>query len=299
MELYPIDGDDYSLLQDAIEKLALHDAALRFHGTHSAALGNGLHVGFLGMLHSEIVKERLEREFNLELIVTAPSVTYHVTTKDGEDIEVTSPQHLPDETEIEEIREPMTRAHILVPRDYMGAVLQICQGKRGEMLTMQDVGTRLKLTYDLPLAEIVTAFHDELKSATSGFGSLEYKIRGYEPVEAVKLRILVNKEEIEALSVITVRKKAEQVGRRLTKKLKDVIPKQLFEIPIQAAIGGKVIARETVKAYRKDVTAKLYGGDRTRRMKLLKKQAEGKKRMKSVGSVELNQESFLAVLERD
>ncbi len=251
------------------------------------------------MLHAEIVQERLEREFDLELIATAPSVTYEVVTSEGEVQEISSPQHLPDPSEIAEIREPITKAEILVPREHMGAVLQICQEKRGSMDTMRDIGTRLKMTYSLPLAEIVTSFHDELKSATSGFGSLEYEVVGYEPVDAVKISIMVNKEEIEALSVITVREKAEHVGRRLVKKLKDVVPQQLFEIPIQAAIGGKIIARETVKALRKDVTAKLYGGDRTRRMKLLKKQAEGKKRMKSVGSVELNQEAFLAVLERD
>ncbi len=299
MELYPMDGEDYAPLQDAVEKLALHDAAIRFHGTNSAALGNGLHVGFLGMLHAEIVQERLEREFDLELIATAPSVTYEIVTNEGDVEEISSPQHLPDPSEIKEIREPITKAEILVPREHMGAVLQICQDKRGTMDTMRDIGTRLKMTYSLPLAEIVTSFHDELKSATSGFGSLEYQVMGYEPVDAVKISIMVNKEEIEALSVITVREKAEHVGRRLVKKLKEVVPQQLFEIPIQAAIGGKIIARETVRALRKDVTAKLYGGDRTRRMKLLKKQSEGKKRMKSVGSVELNQEAFLAVLERD
>jgi len=298
MEIYPIDGDDYSLLQDAMEKLALHDSALAYKGVHSVALGNGLQVGFLGLLHGEIVRERLRREFDLELIATAPSVPYKILTNKGTVIDITSPANLPDPAVIREIREPMTNSTILVPKDYLGGVMQLAQDHRGSLQSMQDVGTRVKLDYQIPLAELITSFHDRLKSVSSGFASLEYKLSDYQAVDAVKVNVLVNKEQIEALSVIAVRDSAEYIGRALVKKLKEVIPRQLFEIPIQAAIGGKVIARETVKAYRKDVTAKLYGGDRTRRMKLLKKQAKGKKRMKSVGKVELNQEAFLAVLER-
>lgn len=298
MEFYPIDGDDFVLLQDAMAKLALHDAALRFSGTHSPALGNGLRVGFLGILHAEIVRERLEREFNLDLIATSPSVTYHVTNTAGEESEIKTPADMPDPSQIKEIREPMTHATIFTPKEYLGAVMQLCEEHRGTLLSMQDIGTRVRAEYTLPLAEIIVQFHDQLKSVSSGFASLEYQITTFEPIDAVKLSILVQGEVIEALSVIVVREAAERIGRSIVSKLKDVIPRQQFEVPIQAAIGGKIIARETIKAYRKDVTQHLYGGDVTRRQKLLKKQAKGKKKMKEIGKVTLNQEAFMAVLER-
>ncbi|MBW7943990.1 elongation factor 4 [Patescibacteria group bacterium] len=298
MEFYPIDGDDFVLLQDAMAKLSLHDAALRFSGTHSPALGNGLRVGFLGILHAEIVRERLEREFNLELIATSPSVTYEVERTDGTEMVVKTPAEMPDPATIRQIKEPMTHAILFTPKSYLGAVMQLAEDHRGKLLSMQDVGTRVRIEYELPLAEIIVHFHDHLKSVSSGFASLEYDVTGYVPVDAVKLNIIVQHEQIDALSVIVVRENAEKIGRALVKRLKEVVPRQQFEVPIQAAIGGKVIARETIKAYRKDVTAHLYGGDVTRRQKLLKKQAKGKKRMKEIGKVQLNQEAFMAVLER-
>lgn len=298
MEFYPIDGDDYMLLQDAMGKLALHDAALRYSSTHSPALGNGLRVGFLGILHAEIVRERLEREFDLELISTSPSVTYNITLTSGLTKEIKTPADMPDPAQIKEIREPMTHAVIFTPKLYLGGVMQLAEDHRGTMLSVQDIGSRVKISYRLPLAEIIIQFHDQLKSVSSGFASLEYEVTEYRPVDAVKLSILVQGELIEALSVMVVREQADQVGRAIVKKLKEVIPRQLFEIPIQAAIGGKIMARETISAYRKDVTAHLYGGDNTRRQKLLKKQAKGKKRMKEIGKVTLNQEAFMAVLER-
>ena len=298
MEIYPIDGDDFVLLQDAMSKLVLHDAALRFGGTHSLALGNGLRVGFLGILHAEIVRERLEREFNLELIATSPSVTYQVEQTNGTQMLVKTPADMPDPATIKQIKEPITHATLFTPKDYLGAVMQLTEDYRGKLLSMQDVGTRVRTEYELPLAEIIVHFHDHLKSVSSGFASLEYEVKDYTPVDAVKLNVVIQHEQIDALSVIVVRDKAEQIGRDLVKKLKEVVPRQQFEVPIQVAIGGKVIARETIKAYRKDVTAHLYGGDNTRRQKLLKKQAKGKKRLKEIGKVQLNQEAFMAVLER-
>lgn len=299
LELYPIEGDDFVLLQDALNKLRLHDAALQFVGTHSRALGNGFRVGFLGILHAEIVRERLEREFNLNLVATSPSVNYEVALL-GQDEPVIAHHagELPDPSLIREIREPMTRATIFTPRSYLGAVMQLSEEHRGKLLEVIDVGTRVRAVFRLPLAELIVQFHDQLKSATSGFASLEYEVSDYQPVDAVKLSIIVQHEEIEALSQIVVREKAEQIGRAVTKKLKEVIPRQQFEIPIQAAIGGRIVARETVSAFRKDVTAKLYGGDVTRRNKLLEKQKKGKKKMKEIGQVQLPQEAFLAVLER-
>ncbi len=298
MEFYPIDGDDFMLMQDAMGKLALHDAALRYTSTHSPALGNGLRVGFLGILHAEIVRERLEREFDLELIATSPSVTYQLTTTKNEVVEIKTPADMPDPATIKEIREPITKSIIFTPKDYLGGVMQLCEDHRGKLLTVHDIGTRVRLEYEIPLAEIIIQFHDQLKSISSGFASLEYEVTEYKPVDAIKLSILVQGEVIEALSVVVVRDAAEEIGRSIVKKLKEVIPRQLFEIPIQAALGGKIVARETISAYRKDVTAKLYGGDNTRRQKLLKKQAKGKKRMKEIGKVTLNQEAFMAVLER-
>ncbi len=298
MEFYPIDGNDFVLLQDAMSKLALHDAALKYAGTHSPALGNGLRVGFLGILHAEIVRERLEREFDLDLIATSPSVTYHVKNTSGEEIEVKTPADLPDPSQIGTIYEPITHSIIFTPKEYLGAVMQLCEDHRGTLLSLQDVGVRVRAEYRIPLAEIIVQFHDQLKSISSGFASLEYEIDNFVEVDAVKLAVLVQGEQIEALSTIVVRDSAERIGRAMVKKLKEVIPRQQFEVPIQAALGGKVIARETIKAYRKDVTAKLYGGDATRRQKLLKKQAKGKKKMKEIGKVTLNQEAFMAVLER-
>jgi GTP-binding protein LepA len=298
MELYPIDGDDFVMLLDAMQKLAMHDAALAFQSTSSPALGNGLRVGFLGILHAEIVRERLTREFQLELIATSPSVPYHVRLRNGENIEVNVPSQLPDPSQIAEISEPMTLSTIFTPREYIGAVMQLTEDHRGLLLSVQDMGTRVKMTYRLPLAELIIQFHDQLKSASSGFASLEYTLAEYQPVDAVKLSIQVHHEDVPPLASIVVKDKAEQFARSLVSRLKDVIPRQQFEIPIQGMIGGKVIARETVKAFRKDVTAKLYGGDATRRMKLLRKQARGKKRMKSIGKVDLPQEAFLAVLSK-
>ena len=298
MELYPIDGDDFTLLQDAASKLSLHDAALQFTGTHSEALGNGLRMGFLGILHAEIVLERLRQEFDLDLIATAPTVTYQIETTSGQELEIHTPGEMPDPSQIKTIREPMTLATIFCPEKYMGAVMKLCRERRGELLNSSFIGTRVRAEFQLPLAEIITDFHDTLKSLTAGFASLEYELTGYQTINAVKVTIMLNKEPVEALSFITVSQNAEFQGRQLVAKLKEVIPRQMFEVPIQAAIGGTVIARETIKAFRKDVTAKLYGGDVTRRQKLLKKQAKGKKKMKQIGKVELNQEAFLAVLKR-
>lgn len=299
MELYPIDADEFTQLKESMEKLSLHDASLQYTGTHSEALGNGLRVGFLGILHAEIIRERLLREFELDLIATAPSVTYQLTTNAGQEKLVRTSAEMPDPSTIAELREPMTRATIFTPEKYYGQILQIIRERRGQLLNVSPVGTRSKLECELPLAEIIIDLHDTLKSISSGYASLEYELSGFRKVDAVKVLILLNKEPVEALSFITIRDLAMRRGKSLVKKLKEVIPRQMFEVPIQAAIGGKIIARETLQAYRKDVTAKLYGGDITRRQKLLKKQAKGKKKMKQIGRVELNQEAFLAVLERD
>jgi GTP-binding protein LepA len=299
MELYPIDTKDFAALKDAMAKLRLNDSALSYQATHSLALGNGLRVGFLGIFHAEIVRERLHREFALDLIATAPSVTYQILLSNGESEEIHSPAELPDPSRIKEVKEPIAALTVFVPDQYLSAVMKLCQEKRALLVNSHGTGNRNRLEYQIPLAELITDFHDRLKSVSSGFASMEYELSNYQAVDAIKIDILVNKEVIEALSFIAVRENAELRARNIVSKLKDVIPRQLFEIPIQAAIGGKIIARETVKAFRKDVTAKLYGGDRTRRMKLLKKQAEGKKRMKQIGKVELNQEAFLAILESD
>lgn len=298
MDFYPIDGDDYVLLQDAMAKLVLDDSALKYSATHSVALGNGLRVGFLGILHNEIVKERLEREFDLELITTSPSVTYQVELTTAERKEIHNSADFPDPSLIKTIFEPMTRMTIFTPKEYYGNILVLTEEYRGVLLEVQNIGERVQMVYSLPLAELIINFHDQLKSASQGFASMEYEISDFVPVNAVKLDILIQGEHIEALSQIVVKEKAEAAGRKLVKKLKEVVPKQSFEVPIQAAIGGKIIARETIKGYRKDVTAKLYGGDVTRRKKLLEKQKKGKKRMKEIGKVTLNQEAFLAVLER-
>lgn len=298
MEIYPTDPAEFSFLQDAMEKLSLRDAALRFSGTHSQALGSGLRVGFLGILHAEIVLERLQREFDLELIATVPSVTYQVTLQTGEEILVQTPSEMPDPSLIKETREPMTEVKILAPHDQMSGIIDLCRSRRGEFINATHVGNRVRIVCSVPLAELITDFHDTLKSLSSGYASMEYVLTGFVPVEAVKITILLNKEPIDSLSFITVKERAHEEGKRVVKKLKEVVPRQMFELPIQAAIGGTIVARETVKAFRKDVTAKLYGGDVTRRKKLLAKQAKGKKRMKKFGKVELNQDAFMAVLKR-
>lgn len=298
MEIYPTDPADFTFLQDAMEKLSLRDAALQFSGTHSQALGSGLRVGFLGILHAEIVLERLKREFDLDLIATVPSVTYEITMQGGEEVIIQTPSEMPDPSLIKEIREPMTLVRILVPQELMSQVIDLCRERRGEFVESTHVGNRVRVTCTMPLAELITDFHDTLKSISSGYASMEYELTGFEPVDAVKITILLNHEPVDSLSFITVRRNAEYEGRRVVAKLKEVVPRQMFELPIQAAIGGTIVARETVKAFRKDVTAKLYGGDVTRRKKLLAKQAKGKKRMKKFGKVELNQDAFMAVLKR-
>ncbi len=298
MELYPLDGADFSILQDSMAKLTLHDAALQYSGTHSTALGNGLRIGFLGILHAEIVLERLEREFELELIATAPTVTYKIITTQGEAILIHTPAEMPDPSYVREIQEPMANAVIYTPELYLSPIMKLVRERRGELLQTNFVGKRARVELSIPLAEIITDFHDTLKSLTAGFASLEYSLAAYQAVDAVKVTVLLNHEPVEPLSFISVKDQAEFRARELVTKLKEVIPRQMFEVPIQAAIGGSIIARETLKAYRKDVTAKLYGGDVTRRQKLLKKQAKGKKKMKQLGKVELNQEAFLAVLKR-
>lgn len=298
MEIYPSDAAEFTFLQDAMEKLALRDAALQFSGTHSQALGSGLRVGFLGILHAEIVLERLKREFNLELIATVPSVTYEVTLTTGEELIVQTPAEMPDPSLIRETREPITLVKILSPQEQMSAIINLCRDRRGEFVSTTHIGNRVSIVCTVPLAELITDFHDTLKSLSSGYASMEYSVHAFEPVEAVKISILLNHELVEPLSFITVRARAEADGKRVVAKLKEVIPRQMFELPIQAAIGGTIVARETVKAFRKDVTAKLYGGDVTRRKKLLSKQAKGKKKMKKFGRVELNQDAFMAVLKR-
>lgn len=297
MEIYPVDSKDFSNLKEAMAKLRMHDSALQYQATHSVALGNGLRVGFLGIFHAEIVRERLTREFGLDLIATAPSVTYRIILTNQEEVWIHNPSQMPDPSRVKQVLEPIATLSIFCPEDYVPAVMKLAQAKRATLTNSISSGNRTRLEYRIPLAELITDFHDKLKSVSSGFASMEYLLDTFEPVDAIKVDILVNKEAVEALSFMTVGDNAELKARAIVKKLKEVIPRQLFEIPIQASIGAKVIARETIKAFRKDVTAKLYGGDRTRRMKLLKKQAEGKKKMKQIGRVQLNQDAFLAVLE--
>jgi len=295
--IYPQETSDYDALREALEKLQLNDAALVFEPEKSVALGFGFRCGFLGLLHMEIVEERLEREFGVQLIATAPNVVYEVTKTDGEVLAVESPAKLPPPTEIASLAEPYVRATIIVPSDFVGAVMELAQEKRGTYHNMEYLDqTRVLLTYDLPLSEIIFDFFDLLKSRTRGYASLDYDYLGHRPSDLVKLDILINGEPVDALSLIVHRERAQAQGRRLVEKLRSLIPRQLFEVPIQAAVGGRVIARETVRALRKDVLAKCYGGDVTRKRKLLEKQKEGKRRMKQVGSVEIPQEAFMAVL---
>lgn len=298
--LYPADGVKYPDLRDALEKLQLNDAALSFEPETSIALGFGFRCGFLGLLHLEIVQERLEREFNLDLVTTAPGVVYKVHTTDGNVIELTNPSNLPDPSTIEYMEEPFVDAEIMVTTEYVGAIMQLCQERRGVYKSMEYMEeTRALLKYDLPLNEIIYDFFDALKSRSRGYASFDYEMKGYVRSELVKLDILINKEEVDALSFIIHKDTAYERGRKMCEKLKDEIPRHLFEIPIQAAIGGKVIARETVKAMRKDVLAKCYGGDISRKRKLLEKQKEGKKRMRQVGNVEIPQKAFMSVLKLD
>ncbi|MBE5733049.1 MAG: elongation factor 4 [Clostridiales bacterium] len=298
--IFPVDGSKYNELKDALEKLKLSDAALFFEPEVSTALGFGFRCGFLGLLHMEIIEERLEREFNLDLITTAPSVNYNVYKTNGEMLTVTNPSNLPPVVEIDHIEEPVVTAYIYTPPEYIGSIMELCMEKRGVSVDMTYLdSTRVKMHFEIPLNEIVFDFFDGLKSRTRGYASLDYEIKGYEKSELVKLDILLNNDVCDALSLIVHRDKAYGRGRALAEKLKEVIPRQLFEIPIQAAIGGKIIARETVKAMRKDVLAKCYGGDISRKKKLLEKQKEGKKRMRQVGSVEIPSEAFMSVLKID
>lgn len=295
--LYLIESKDYDQLKIALEKLQLNDAALEYMPETSQALGFGFRCGFLGLLHMDVIQERLEREYNLKLITTAPSVIYHVYQTDGEMITVDNPAKLPPMTKIEHIEEPVAKVEILVPSDMVGNVMELVQNRRGEFQTMTYLDeTRVDLSYKVPLAEIIFDFFDKLKSATKGYASLDYQLSGYQKTEAVKLDILMNGDLIDALSVIVHKSNAASRGRTLALRLKEIIPRQQFEVPIQAAVGSKIIARETIKAYKKDVLAKCYGGDVSRKKKLLEKQKEGKKRMKQVGSVEIPQEAFMAVL---
>ena len=298
--LYPADGAKYPDLRDALEKLQLNDASLQFEPETSIALGFGFRCGFLGLLHLEIIQERLEREYNLDLVTTAPGVIYKVHKTNGEVIDLTNPSNLPDPSEIEYMEEPVVSAEIMVTSEYVGAIMTLCQERRGVYNGMEYLEeTRALIKYDLPLNEIIYDFFDALKSRSRGYASFDYELKGYERSELVKLDMLINKEQVDALSFIVFKDSAYDRGRKMCEKLKEEIPRQLFEIPIQAAIGSKIIARETVRAMRKDVLAKCYGGDISRKRKLLEKQKEGKKRMRQVGNVEIPQKAFMSVLKLD
>ena len=298
--LYPADGAKYPDLRDALEKLQLNDASLQYEPETSAALGFGFRCGFLGLLHLEIIQERLEREYNLDLVTTAPGVVYRVYKTNGEMTELTNPSNLPDPSEIDYMEEPVVSAEIMVTTEFIGSIMQLCQERRGRYVSTEYIETtRALLKYELPLNEIIYDFFDALKSRSRGYASFDYELKGYERSSLVKLDILINREEVDALSFIVHADSAYERGRRMCEKLKEEIPRHLFEIPIQAAVGGKVIARETVKAMRKDVLAKCYGGDITRKKKLLEKQKEGKKRMRQIGSVEIPQKAFMSVLKLD
>ncbi|MCG5539781.1 MULTISPECIES: translation elongation factor 4 [unclassified Halorhodospira] len=297
--LFPTSSDDFEALRTALGKLRLNDAALNYEPENSQALGFGFRVGFLGMLHMEIIQERLEREYDLDLVTTAPTVVHHVITRDGQELEIDNPANLPPNAEIEEIQEPIIEASILVPQEYVGNVLALCEEKRGVQKEMQYVGQQISLVYEMPLSEVVLDFFDRLKSATRGFASFDYELKRFQADDLVKLDVLINGDRVDALSNIVHRDHSYHRGRALVERLKEIIPRQMFEVAIQAAIGGQIIARSTVKAMRKNVTAKCYGGDASRKRKLLEKQKEGKKRMKQVGKVEIPQDAFLAVLRVD
>ncbi|MBM3683977.1 MAG: elongation factor 4 [Actinobacteria bacterium] len=298
--LYPIDGDEYPRLRESLDKLRLNDSSFTFAPETSGALGFGFRCGFLGLLHMEIVRERLEREFDLSIIATAPSVAYRVTVRGGREVTVDNPSELPPMGEIEQIAEPYLQTTILAPSDYTGAILDLCQSKRGEMIKLEYLSPeRIELGYKLPLAEVVIDFFDQLKSRTQGYASLDYEPAGYQPGNLVKVDILLAGDPVDAFSSVVHRDRSEEYGRAMTEKLRELIPRQQFDVPIQAALGGRVIARSTVKAYRKDVTAKLYGGDISRKKKLLEKQKQGKKRMKAIGRVEVPQEAFISALRLD
>lgn len=298
--IYPVDGAEYEELKEALEKLQLNDAALNFEPETSIALGFGFRCGFLGLLHMEVIQERIEREFNIDIITTAPSVIYKITQTDGEVIDLTNPTNMPEASKIDYMEEPIVNASIITPTDYVGAVMELCQSRRGNFKDMQYLeATRAVLHYDMPLNEIIYDFFDALKSRTRGYASLDYDLKGYAQSKLVKLDILLNGDTVDALSMIVPEERAYNKGRNIAEKLKEIIPRQQFEIPIQAAVGAKIIARETVKALRKDVLAKCYGGDITRKKKLLEKQKEGKKRMRQVGTVEVPQEAFMSVLKVD
>ena len=297
--LFPVDSAEFEDLRDAIEKLALNDASFTYEMETSAALGFGFRCGFLGLLHLEVVRDRLEREFDIELITTAPSVVYHVYMRDGRVIELHNPADMPDLTHVDHIEEPRIKATILVPDEYLGAVLKLCEDRRGIQLDLTYAGSRAMVVYDLPLNEVVFDFYDRLKSVTKGYASFDYQMTGYRQDNLVKMQILVNEEPVDALSIMVHRDRAEARGRAMCEKLKDLIPRHMFKIPIQAAIGGKVIARETLAALRKDVTAKCYGGDATRKRKLLEKQKAGKKKMRQFGKVDIPQEAFISALKMD
>ncbi|WP_214847570.1 translation elongation factor 4 [Exiguobacterium sp. s193] len=298
--LYPIDAARYNDLREALERLQLSDAALEFEPETSQALGFGFRCGFLGMLHMEIIQERIEREFNIDMITTAPSVIYNVTTTSGEVLHVDNPSKMPDQQKVEFIEEPFVKAAVMTPNDYVGAIMELCQKKRGTFIDMEYIDTtRVKITYELPLSEIVYDFFDQLKSSTKGYASLDYELIGYQQSRLVKMDILLNNENVDALSFIVHRDFAYERGKVIVDKLKELIPRMQFEVPIQAAVGTKIVARSTIKALRKNVLAKCYGGDISRKRKLLEKQKEGKKRMKMVGSVEVPQEAFMSVLSMD
>lgn len=298
--LYPVDGDEYPDLRESLQKLKLNDASITFEPETSGALGFGFRCGFLGLLHMEIVRERLEREFDLSLIATAPSVAYKVTTEDGNTLDVDNPSDLPDMGSVAEIQEPMLKIGILTPADYTGTVMELCQGRRGTMVRMEYLSPeRVELHYEIPLAEVVTDFFDQLKSRTQGYASLDYEPSGYKADKLVKVDVLLNGEPVDAFSTIVHGEAAYDYGRRMAEKLRELIPRQMFDVPIQAAIGGRIIARETVKAKRKDVLAKCYGGDITRKRKLLEQQKKGKKKMKAIGRVEVPNEAFVSALKLD
>jgi GTP-binding protein LepA len=297
--LFPVDAADFADLRDAMGRLRLNDASFSFEMETSAALGLGFRCGFLGLLHLEIITERLDREFNLDLIATAPSVVYHIYTTDGVRLEMHNPADMPDPTRIDRIEEPWITATIMVPDEYLGGVLKLCQDRRGRQKELTYAGSRAMLVYELPLNEVVFDFYDRLKSISKGYASFDYQMSGYEAGDLVKMQILVNAEPVDALSIIVHRSRADARGRTMCEKLKDLIPQHMFQIPVQAALGGRIIARETIKAMRKDVTAKCYGGDITRKRKLLEKQKAGKKKMRQFGKVEIPQEAFIAALKMD